>query len=90
MAQSHNFTQLCPFDVFRLGDTDVTIGFSLAKWFMLMLLCVLFFQGDPISEDDMFVAVKTCKKFHKSRGRKVNILYTIEQWQLPHYFTFQW
>ncbi|KAI0214809.1 Beta-1,3-glucosyltransferase [Lamellibrachia satsuma] len=27
----------------------------------------IWFQGEPVSEDEVFVAVKTCKKFHKTR-----------------------
>ena len=30
----------------------------------------IWFQGEPISDDDLFIAVKTCEKFHKTRGMK--------------------
>ena len=30
----------------------------------------IWFQGEPISDDDLFIAVKTCEKFHKTRGKK--------------------
>lgn len=26
------------------------------------------FKGDPVNKEDLFVAVKTCKKFHSERG----------------------
>lgn len=33
------------------------------------LTFVLFIQGEPVKKEDVFVAVKTCRKFHGDRSK---------------------
>lgn len=37
--------------------------------------CLLFLsKGEPVNKEDIFVAVKTCKKFHSERGESFPLI----------------
>ncbi|CAB1347454.1 unnamed protein product, partial [Coregonus sp. 'balchen'] len=48
--------------------SDRIIAKNLGSKICLILIFLLFLQGEPVKKDDIFVAVKTCKKFHSERG----------------------
>lgn len=47
-------------------------------WFVSPVFFVSFFssKGEPVTKEDIFVAVKTCRKFHSERGESVPFLQT--------------
>lgn len=47
-------------------------------------LCLLFSsKGEPVYTEDIFVAVKTCRKFHSERGKSQPITESAKDAQFP-------